>query len=65
MSKKKGHATKPTPTKPKAGAEEPAKDNFEVGYKRPPIHTRFKPGVSPYPKGRPRVGPIPRRPLRV
>jgi Family of unknown function (DUF5681) len=31
------------------------KDNDgRVGYKRPPLHTRFKPGQSGNPKGRPR-----------
>ena len=29
-------------------------DDYEVGYKKPPIHTRFKPGVSGNPKGRPK-----------
>jgi hypothetical protein len=27
--------------------------NYKVGYKRPPIHSRFKPGQSGNPKGRP------------
>ena len=27
---------------------------YEVGYERPPKHTRFKPGTSGNPKGRPR-----------
>ncbi|WP_375459478.1 DUF5681 domain-containing protein [uncultured Enterovirga sp.] len=27
---------------------------YQVGYKRPPLHTRFKPGVSANPKGRPK-----------
>jgi len=26
--------------------------DYEVGYGRPPIHTRFKKGVCPHPKGR-------------
>jgi hypothetical protein len=28
---------------------------YEVGYRRPPKHTRFQPGTSGNPKGRPRV----------
>lgn len=37
------HDTEPTPT-----------SNYEVGYGRPPAHTRFKPGKSGNPKGRPK-----------
>jgi len=29
-----------------------AKTDYQVGYKRPPLHTRFKPGQSGNPKGR-------------
>ncbi len=29
------------------------KTDYRVGYKRPPVHTRFKPGQSGNPKGRP------------
>jgi hypothetical protein len=29
-------------------------DDYEVGYGRPPKHTRFKPGESGNPKGRPK-----------
>ena len=29
-------------------------DNYKVGYKRPPRHTRFKKGKSGNPRGRPR-----------
>ena len=29
-------------------------DDYEVGYKKPPNHTRFKPGRSGNPKGRPK-----------
>lgn len=29
-------------------------DDNAVGYKRPPLHTRFKPGQSGNPKGRPK-----------
>ena len=28
------------------------RDQFKVGYKRPPMHSRFKPGVSGNPSGR-------------
>ncbi len=30
------------------------KDNYDVGYKKPPKHTQFKPGQSGNPKGRPK-----------
>jgi len=33
---------------------EPSKIAETVGYKRPPSHTRFKPGKSGNPRGRPR-----------
>lgn len=29
-------------------------DSYEVGYRKPPSQTRFRPGVSGNPKGRPR-----------
>lgn len=29
-------------------------DDYEVGYRKPPAHTRFKPGQSGNPKGRPK-----------
>ena len=29
-------------------------DDYEVGYGKPPAHTRFKPGLSGNPKGRPK-----------
>ena len=32
----------------------PPEDDCEVGYKRPPKHTRFAPGRSGNPRGRPR-----------
>jgi hypothetical protein len=31
-----------------------AEPDYEVGYGRPPLHTRFKPGVSGNPSGRPK-----------
>lgn len=30
------------------------KDDNEVGYRRPPLHTRFQPGQTGNPKGRPK-----------
>ncbi len=39
--------------KPNAGADNPDQDE-KVGYKSPPTHTRFKPGQSGNPKGRPK-----------
>jgi hypothetical protein len=32
----------------------PAQSGYQVGYRRPPTHTRFKPGQSGNPKGRPK-----------
>jgi hypothetical protein len=32
---------------------------FDVGYKRPPVHTRYKPGYSGNPAGRPKKKRIP------
>jgi hypothetical protein len=32
----------------------PSKREYAVGYRRPPTHTRFAPGVSGNPRGRPR-----------
>ena len=29
-------------------------DDYKIGYKRPPVHSRFKPGQSGNPKGRPK-----------
>ena len=45
---------KPSAT-PAADASE--EDTYEVGYGKPPKHTRFKPGQSGNPKGRPRGAP--------
>ncbi len=35
-------------------APEQSDDGYEVGYGKPPTHTRFKPGQSGNPRGRPR-----------
>lgn len=44
---------------PNGKPESPAgeKSQFAVGYKKPPIHTRFKLGQSGNPKGRPKIEP--------
>ena len=34
--------------------ESPASESYEVGYKKPPKHTQFKPGQSGNPRGRPK-----------
>lgn len=31
-----------------------SKDEYDIGYKKPPSHTQFKPGQSGNPKGRPK-----------
>lgn len=36
------------------GAPEPSE--YAVGYKKPPVHSRFRPGKSGNPKGRPKGG---------
>ena len=36
-------------------ADQSAEGDYEVGYGKPPKHSRFKPGQSGNPKGRPRV----------
>lgn len=40
--------------KPGRGSEREADTNYEIGYGKPPEHTRFAPGQSGNPKGRPR-----------
>ncbi len=40
--------------KPKAKAKPDGKPGYDVGYKKPPEHTRFKPGKSGNSKGRPK-----------
>jgi hypothetical protein len=43
-------------TKPKigAGCNEAGEGDYEIGYKKPPKHTRFAPGRSGNPNGRPK-----------
>ncbi len=38
---------------PDSNTGDPCKTDYQVGYKRPPVHTRFKPGQSGNPNGRP------------
>lgn len=49
------HRVRPAAARPPA-VEEPQRQpsDYEVGYGRPPEHTRFKPGRSGNPKGRPK-----------
>ena len=42
------------PTKPDKAFNLPAKGDCEVGYSKPPVDSRFKPGQSGNPRGRPR-----------
>jgi hypothetical protein len=42
------------PRQKKALAVRPASPHYEVGYGRPPVETRFKPGQSGNPRGRPK-----------
>lgn len=44
------------PQKPRPGRDQSsaATPHYEVGYGRPPLHSRFKPGQSGNPKGRPK-----------
>ena len=37
-----------------ATADEPTSNNYDVGYKKPPQYTQFKPGQSGNPRGRPK-----------
>jgi hypothetical protein len=46
------HTTPPTPTAPKASTGKARNGQSEVGYGRPPLHTRFKAGRSGNPHGR-------------
>ncbi len=44
----------PVVSVPNEPAGQGPKADYDVGYKRPPRHTRFKPGQSGNPKGRPK-----------
>jgi hypothetical protein len=43
----------PVFSEPEAGSKKPRKGDYAVGFGRPPAQTRFKPGQSGNPKGRP------------
>jgi hypothetical protein len=45
------------PSKPSAGPSGRKNTNYQIGYGRPPQHTRFRPGKSGNPKGRPKDRP--------
>jgi hypothetical protein len=45
---------RPTPAPPPADESRTPAPKYEVGYGRPPIQSRFKPGKSGNPKGRPK-----------
>jgi hypothetical protein len=51
------HNERPTPDEPGIAHKQIRKDEYEVGYGRPPVDTRFKKGKSGNPRGRP-VGRI-------
>ena len=39
----------------KPAKDSPRKSDYEVGYGKPPLHSRFRPGQSGNPKGRPKA----------
>lgn len=41
-------------TRPKQPSDKDTSGDYEVGYRKPPKHTRFQPGQSGNPKGRPK-----------
>jgi Family of unknown function (DUF5681) len=43
----------PADSEPDVGSKKPRKGEYAVGFGRPPAQTRFKPGQSGNPKGRP------------
>ena len=49
MKKRSGPGKPPSGDEPHEGVEQ-----YEVGYGKPPHHTRFRPGASGNPKGRPK-----------
>jgi hypothetical protein len=50
-SESSDNTTEPTTTEPVTGSTVGEKVKYEVGYGRPPVHTRFRPGTSGNPKG--------------
>jgi hypothetical protein len=50
-AKSKGRIGSRRPRRKRAGDED---GDYEVGFGKPPKHSQFKPGVSGYPKGRPK-----------
>lgn len=46
--------TNPANSKKKALARQPPSQPYQVGYGKPPAHSRFKPGQSGNPSGRPK-----------
>jgi hypothetical protein len=56
MDHRRAHPTAKPQPEAKASPEiaEDRQPNYQVGYGRPPVHSRFKPGVSGNPKGRPK-----------
>lgn len=52
-SVKKDKAESQTPQGSVVGSTNGQSETFEVGYGQPPMHTRFKPGESGNPRGRP------------
>lgn len=51
--KQENHTVKPMPCEPDVSSAMADKGQYEVGYGRPPTHSRFKPGESGNPNGRP------------
>ena len=52
-NQQEGQIEKQTPRKPNVSASDSAETEYKVGYGRPPEQSRFKPGQSGNPKGRP------------
>ena len=48
------HRVRATPAQSAAEESPKQASDYEVGYRRPPAHSRFKPGRSGNPKGRPK-----------
>jgi hypothetical protein len=57
MDHRQAHPTAKPQPEAKASPEiaEDRQPDYQVGYGRPPVHSRFKPGVSGNPKGRPKL----------